>query len=55
MSPSTFVLVMCILLTFGCLTTITNNFKAGWVSKNQRFCNFFIALGLAIWGWLIYF
>jgi hypothetical protein len=55
MSPSTFVFVICVLLTIGCVTTLTDNFKAKRLSENQRFRRFGVAVGLAIWGWLIYF
>lgn len=43
------------MFTIGCVTILTENFKAKWVTENQRFCRFGIGMGVAIWGWLIYF
>jgi hypothetical protein len=54
-SPNTFVLVICIMFTIGCVTALTENFKPKYVTENQRFARFCVLLGLVIWGWLIYF
>jgi hypothetical protein len=51
----TYVFVICVVLTAGCVLSLGSGFKRIVIEPEVRMFNFSISLGLVIWGWLVYF
>lgn len=55
MNPMTFLFVVVIIITICAFLHLCNGFKRIVVERETILVQFVVYVGIAIWGWLIYF
>jgi hypothetical protein len=55
MSSMTWLFVVVIMVTINAFLNLSSGFKEQEISSEVRLYQFCIGVGMAIWGWMIYF